>query len=269
MISTGFPLPEYLERIGLSNPPSPNESGLQQLHSAQAFSIPFENIDIHLGRPISLKPEDLVEKFLRRKRGGYCFELNGIFRMALAALGFSFHTHLARVLYGRKDAGARTHQIQIVTISGRKWLADVGFGGPGLRSAMPLAIDQVCEQFGEHYRLRQDLELGTVLQKKTGDGFLDLYAFNENELTLEVDIETANHVTSTWPLSIFRLRRMCFLANPRGRVTLSDMDLTIYRDGQSVSRTLPSGPEYMAAIAKHFGIVIDARYKELKPLGNP
>jgi N-hydroxyarylamine O-acetyltransferase len=266
MTSTGFQLPRYLERVGLSSPPKPDEDGLRQIHSAQAFSIPFENLDIHLGRPISLKPEALAGKILSRNRGGYCFELNGIFHLALTALGFSVRPHLARVLYGRADAGARTHEVLTVAISGNKWLADAGFGGPGLRSPLPLVIGQVQEQYGERYRLRQDSVLGTVLQKESQNSFLDLYAFNEKELTLEVDIDMANHYTSTSPSSIFRLHRMCSLPNSRGRVTLSDMELTIYRDGQSVSRPLPAGPAYVAAIEEHFGIDVDAKYENFLPV---
>lgn len=238
------------------------------MHSAQAFSIPFENIDVHFGRPISLKPADLVEKILRQKRGGYCFELNGIFLQALRALGFSARPHMARVLYGRAAPSERTHEVLVVTVSGKKWLADTGFGGPGLRSPIPIATDLAHEQYGERYRLRRDPELGLVLQKETRDLLLDLYAFNENELTLEVDIEMGNHFTSTSPVSIFRLHRMCSLAQSWGRVTLNDMELTIHRDGQSIRRILPPGPEYMAAISKHFGIDTGAMYEDLLPLKN-
>ncbi len=266
MISADFPLAQYLTRIGLSHPPSPNEDGLQQIHSAQAFSIPFENLDIHLGRPISLDPKVLAAKILERKRGGYCFELNGIFRLALAALGFSVRPHLARVLYGRNDPGPRTHQVLIVTISEKKWLADAGFGGPGIRSPLPLVTGQIHEQYGERYRLQSHPELGTVLQKESQNLFFDLYCFDENELTLDIDIEMANHFTSTWANSIFRLHRMCSLPHPWGRVTLSDMELTIHRDGQSLSKALPAGSSYISALAEHFGIDMDARYEDLAPL---
>jgi N-hydroxyarylamine O-acetyltransferase len=156
--------------------------------------------------------------------------------------------------------------VLIVIISGKKWLADVGFGGPGLRSPLPIIFDRVQEQYGDRYRLRRDPELGTVLQKEAQDIFLDLYAFDESEKMLEADLEMANHFTSTWPASTFRLHRMCSLPYPWGRVTLSDMELNIHRDGQSVQRALPSGPEYIAALAEHFGIHIDAKYEEFLPL---
>jgi N-hydroxyarylamine O-acetyltransferase len=261
-----FPLPRYLERIGLKTVPHPDEEGLKQVHAAQAFSIPFENLDIHLGRVISLKPEDLVAKLIYGQRGGYCFELNGIFGLALKALGFSVRPLLARVLYRRTDPGARTHQVLIVMISGRKWLADIGFGGPGLRLPLLMIAGGVEEQYGERYRLRQDPDYGMVLQKETKNTFIDLYAFNEREVTLDVDIDMANHFTATWPTSIFRLHRMCSMPHPWGRVTLDDMELTIYRDGQSNRQILPPGPSYMDAIARHFRISINAAYEDFAPL---
>jgi N-hydroxyarylamine O-acetyltransferase len=263
MVSTDFPLSRYLERIGLGSPPDPTEDGLQQVHSAQCFAIPFENIDIHLGRTISLEPQELAAKILHRNRGGYCFELNGIFQMALTAMGFKVRPQLARVLYGRTDPGARTHEVLIVTISGKRWLADAGFGGPGLRLPLPIISGQVQEQYGERYRLRNDPELGIVLQKENRESFLDLYAFDESERTLDIDIDMANHFTSTWPGSIFRLHRMCSLPQPWGRTTLSDMELAIHRDGMYITRTLPAGPEYIAALAEHFGIELGAKYEDL------
>jgi N-hydroxyarylamine O-acetyltransferase len=258
-----FPLPQYLARIGLSKIPAVNEAGLREVHAAQSFSIPFEDIDIHLGRAISLNPDDLVFKLINQSRGGYCFELNGLFHLALKSLGFRVRALLARVLYGLQDPSARTHQVLIVTIEDRDWLADCGFGGPGLCLPLPIIPDRVEEQYGESYRLRQDAMLGWILQKASNDGFLDLYAFDDRELTLDVDVEMANHYTSTWPSSIFRLHRMCSLRKTWGRLTLSDMELNIYRDGQNMSRTLPPGPQYMSALAEHFGICLDAKFEDL------
>jgi len=245
----GFPLSQYLARIGLNAAPEPNEQGLLQVHLAQAFSIPFENFDIHLDRAISLKSEDLAAKLILRRRGGYCFELNGLLCLALKSLGFAVRPLLARVLYGRTDPSARTHEVLIATVSGREWLADAGFGGPGLREPIPIVPGQIKEQCGEFYRLNLDSQYGMVLQKRAGDAFIDLYAFDEDEVTLDVDIEMANHFTSTWPDSIFRLQRMCALPTSRGRITLTGMELAVHSDGESTSRILPTGPQYIAALS--------------------
>jgi N-hydroxyarylamine O-acetyltransferase len=260
-----FPLADYLQKIRLPRVPKADEEGLKAIHSAQAFSIPFENLDIHLGRGISLYPADLVRKLVHSPRGGYCFELNGLLCLALRAIGFTARPLLARVLYGRTDPGARTHQVVIVTLPGCDWLSDVGFGGPGLRLPMPLLMDRIHEQFGERYRLRYDSLCGTVLQKEHQGSFIDLYAFDRNELTLDIDIEMGNHFTSTWPQSVFRLRRMCSLPHPNGRVTLTDMQLSTHRNGEATTINIPGGPKYIEALSEHFGIMLDALYEDFTP----
>jgi N-hydroxyarylamine O-acetyltransferase len=205
MNSNDFPLNQYLERIALKSAPGTDEKELKKLHAAQVFSIPFENLDINLGKTISLKPEDLINKILAGKRGGYCFELNGILHLAFKTLGFAVHPLLARVLYTLPEQTALTHQVLIVTISGADWLADAGFGGPGLRLPVPVIPDRIFEQYGDRYKLRSDTDYGWVLQKESGGAFIDLYAFTE-QLTLDADIEMSNHYTSTWPNSLFRIQ---------------------------------------------------------------
>ncbi len=266
MRATDFPLNRYLERIALKNHPVADENGLKEIHAAQAFSIPFENLDIHLGRAISLKPEDLINKMLIKKRGGYCFELNGLLHLALEALGFTVRPLLARVLYTRTEPTAHTHQVLIVTISGTDWLADAGFGGPGLRLPIPLIPNRIFEQYGDRYRLRSDPTYGWVLQKESRGNWLDLFAFRDQR-TLDADIEMSNHFTSTWPGSLFRIQKMCVLPKTWGRITLTDMELTFHRDGRSTGRTLTPGPSYMDALAEHFGLILDTKFEDFILIG--
>lgn len=261
MHSTDFPLNRYLERIALKYPPDADENGLKEVHAAQAFAIPFENLDIHLGRTIPLEPEDLVSKLLVKKRGGYCFELNGLLHLALQSLGFTVRPLLARVLYNLPGPSAWTHEVLIVTIAGQQWLADVGFGGPGLRLPIPLIPDRPSDQFSERYRLRSDPTYGWILQKESRGDLLDLYTFKDQP-TLDADIEMSNHFTSTWPGSIFRARKMCAFPKPRGRITLTDLELNIYRDGRSTGRILSPGPPYMEALAEHFGLILETKYED-------
>jgi N-hydroxyarylamine O-acetyltransferase len=259
-----FPLPQYLDRIGLNKIPEAGVEGLCELHAAQAFSIPFENLDILLGRTIALAPEQLVSKLIVQRRGGYCFELNGILHLALKSLGFAVRPLLVRVLYGLVTPSAHTHEVLIVTMDGKDWLADVGFGGPGLYLPVPIVADQVFEQYGERYRLQRNPKYGMMLQRELDDkSYIDLYCFQIEDRTLDCDIEMSNHFTSTWPQSIFRLHRMCSLRKSWGRTTLLDRDLTVYHDGQSVTEVLPEGPQYLAALEKHFGIYLNAKYEEL------
>jgi N-hydroxyarylamine O-acetyltransferase len=256
-----FPLSLYLQRIALSNPPAPDEDGLKQIHAAQAYSLPFENLDIHLGRSISLEPGNLVAKLLERKRGGYCFELNELLRMALRKIGFTVRPVLARVLFNRPAPGPLTHEVLIVTISGRDWLADTGFGGPGLRLPLEMISGRVHEQLGDRFILNHGADSNWVLQKFIRDKFVNLYIFRDLP-ALDVDLEMSNHFTSTWPSSIFRIHRMCALSKSWGRITLTDMELSIYRDGLITGKTLLPGSEYMEALAEHFGLHVDADYRD-------
>lgn len=261
MNSADFPISRYLDRIGLGKPPLSDVEGLREIHAAQSFSIPFENLDIHLGRTISLKSDALIDKILQRNRGGYCFELNGILLLALKALGFMVRPLLARVLYNRNEPGPYTHEVLIASISGQDWLADVGFGGPGPRLPLPMIPDRIHTQYKDRYRLQFGSDHGWVLQKSSPGGFFNLYTFQDLPL-LDADIEMSNHFTSTWPDSIFRTHKMCAFPKPWGRVTLTDMELTINRDGRIIRRTLPAGPIYMDALVEHFGLALDAEYEE-------
>jgi N-hydroxyarylamine O-acetyltransferase len=259
MNSNKFPISLYLERISLGKMPPPDVEGLKQIHAAQVFSIPFENLDIHLGRTFSLQPEHLVSKLLNRSRGGYCFELNAMLRMALDAAGFAVRPLLARVLYNLSEPTTFTHEVLIVTLSGQDWLADAGFGMPGLRLPLPMIPDRVYEQYGDYYRLKGDPVLGWVLQRRSKEVFRDLYAFRDQWIQ-DADIEMANHFTATWPGSFFRTHKLCMLPKPWGRITLFDMELTIHRRGQSTHKILSPGPAYMEALIENFGITLDSDY---------
>ena len=142
----------YLERIGLSAPLQPDEEGLAQIVRAQGFCIPFENLDIQLGRGISLAPGDIFSKLVMSPRGGYCFELNKLLLMALHHFGFEARPLLARV-HLRGTPTGRTHQLLLVNFDGKPWLADVGFGGGGLLAPMPFKLDQVIKQDNLAFRV--------------------------------------------------------------------------------------------------------------------
>jgi N-hydroxyarylamine O-acetyltransferase len=256
-----FQIDPYLKRIGLVRAPAADERGLKEVHAAQVFTIPFENLDIHLGRPVSLKPEDLVEKIVFRKRGGYCFELNGLLGLALRAIGFTLHPVLARVLYQLPEPTALTHEVLVVNLSGRDWLADAGFGGPGLRLPLEIQPDLVSEQYGDSYRLLRNSIGGWTLQKKAATGFIDLYMFQDTP-ALDIDIEMSNHFTSTWPSSRFRMHKMCSLASADRRITLLDTELSIHKRGRTSRRTLPQGPAYVEALAEYFGIELGTTYED-------
>ena len=141
----------YLNRIGLDGAVSPTETGLETLHRAQVFTLPFENFDIHLGRGISLEPDRIIDKLVHHRRGGYCFELNNLFGMALEHFGFKARPLLARVQRGGRLL-PRLHLLNLVELGGRDWISDVGFGANQPRAPMPLELDRVEVHDGHRFK---------------------------------------------------------------------------------------------------------------------
>jgi N-hydroxyarylamine O-acetyltransferase len=188
----------YLERIGLEERP-----GLRQMHRAHAHAIPFENLDPHTGRPVSLASEDLERKLVGMRRGGYCFEHNLLFKAACVALGAEVDTYLARVRW-RAPAGAvrpRAHLVLGVRDGGSTWHADVGFGAGTPLEPIPFGPGGPYEQAGWTFRVVEDgAEL--VLQRLDGDDWGDVYAFSGTPSPI-IDIEVSNWFVSTHPDSPF------------------------------------------------------------------
>ena len=145
-------LPAYLERIHYQGPLDSTLETLAGLHLAHTSSIPFENLDIQLGRRIHLDLAALQAKLVQARRGGYCFEHNTLFAAALQALGFTVTLREARVSQGGGQWGLRNHLAPEVQLPGGPWLADVGFGGDGSLGPVPLdGSDQAW--FGDHRRI--------------------------------------------------------------------------------------------------------------------
>jgi len=256
--NTGAPsidLAAYLRRVEYEGALEPTEEVLRALHLAHATHIPFENLDILLGRPIRLDLPSLEAKLVSGGRGGYCFEQNALFAAVLEEVGFAVTRLAARVRYGTQAVLPRTHMLMLVRCDGRTWLADVGFGAEGLLHPVPFGKGEASEQFSWSYRVVQENGLW-VLQSLHGEGWMDLYAF-----TLEpqhaVDYEMANHFTSTHPESRFRKTVTAQLASPGVRRILRGGELTV-DEGTNVTRR-PVGPdELLAVLDESFGLRLPA-----------
>jgi N-hydroxyarylamine O-acetyltransferase len=199
--TAAFDLPAYLARIGELRPARADIEALRALHRAHLAAIPFENLDIQMGLPIDLDLASLQNALVGRRRGGYCFQQNALFRFALEALGFAVRPLEARVRWNAGGATRpRTHMVLAVVVDGTEWLADVGFGGDGI--VEPIGLDgTVGVQDGWAFRVSRDGRL-RVLQRKETDGWGDLYAFSE-EAAEPIDYVVGNWYTSTHPDSTF------------------------------------------------------------------
>ena len=149
-------LDAYLRRIDYGGALEPQLPALQALHLAHATHIPFENLDILLGRPIRLDLESLQAKLVAGGRGGYCFEQNTLFAAALRALGFEVTLLAARVRFGATRVLPRTHMVLKVASEGAEWLADVGFGAAGLLLPVRFGDGEEVRQFAWTYRLIEE-----------------------------------------------------------------------------------------------------------------
>ncbi len=194
-------LDAYCERVGYEGPREPTVDVLRSLHLAHATTIPFENLDILLGKGVSLALPDIEAKLVTGGRGGYCFEQNTLFAAALEELGFGVARRAARVRSVPGVLTPRAHMLLRVEAEGEPWLADVGFGGNGLLEAIPYDPGAAAEHHGWSYRIVAE-DGDRVLRFCDAGEWKDVYAWGEEEQH-PVDFEVANHFTSTHPMVPF------------------------------------------------------------------
>ncbi len=259
-------LEAYFRRIGHDGLREPSLRCLEALHLAHATRIPFENLDIQLGRPVRIDLESLQAKLVRGGRGGYCFEHNTLFAAVLARLGFQVDTLEARVRLGTTEVRPRTHMALRVRLAEGDWLADVGFGGEGLRQPVPFG-GEPCTRFDDTCRLRSEGRV-TVLQRLQPEGWTDLYAL-EPEPALPVDFAMGNHYTSTHPESGFVRTLTAQLPSLEGRRILRNRTLTILRSNGAEVRELQGPEELLEVLRGHFGLDFPAGTRFRSPEFQP
>ena len=224
--------------------------GCADLHLAHLRSVPFENLDIHLDAPIVLEPGALLDKIVRRGRGGYCYELNGAFALLLRELGFAATLLEARVLDGDGNPGIRFDHLLLRVDLDEPYLADVGFGDHFLE---PLRLQPGVEQTDP---------AGPFRIIETDDGWFDLlrdgtpqYRFSLEPRSLG-DFEPGNVHQQTSPDSHFRQGPVATLTTPEGRITLAGSTLIETREGRR-TETEVGDEELPTVYRERFGIELD------------
>jgi len=244
----------YLDRIGYAGALDTSIDTLRALHRAHMLSVPFENLDIHLGRPIVLDQAALFEKIVEGRRGGFCYELNGLFQELLRRVGFQVAMLSAGV--ARADGGFGPdldHMALMVTLD-EVWLADVGFGDSFLE---PIRLDDsiVTEDPTGHYRIEVREGHRVMLRRRNESQWTPQYRFMLQPRELPEYREMClYHQTS--PESSFTRKRVCSLATEAGRITLSEMTFISTEGEIRQQRELADHAEYRAALLKYFGIVL-------------
>ncbi len=243
----------YLERINYRGSLDPSEESLRGLQVAHLLAVPFENLSIHAGQPIVLEDEALFTKIVGRKRGGFCYEANGLFAALLRALGFDVVMLSAGVAKAEGGFGPDFDHMALMVTLERRWLVDVGFGDSFLE---PLLLDERGEQAqgGRAYRILADGPY-LLLMRREGEGEWEA----QYRFTLRphgyADYAEMCRYHQTSPQSHFTRGRVCSRATERGRVTLSGMRfITTSKDGVRQERALTGEEEYAAILREHFGI---------------
>ncbi len=256
-MTAAFDLDAYLQRIGYTGDRRPTLDTLRGLHLAHALTIPFENLNPLLHWPVRLDAASLQRKLVRDGRGGYCFEQNSLFMLALRAMGFSVRGLTGRVLWGLppNTVNARTHMVLLIDIDGARYMADVGFGSQRLTG--PLRLETDIEQPTPHEPSRLiDADDGFTLQSLVQGEWRPLYWFDLGK-QLEIDYEVANWYTSAHPVSHFMMNLIVARQAPGRRYALNNHELIVHHlDGPSERRTLGTIAELRDVMAHTFGLTL-------------
>jgi len=255
----------YFERIDYRGAADPTLATLHDLVTAHTHTIPFENLDPLMGRPIDdLSPEALTDKLVHRRRGGYCYEQNGLMGYVLDELGFEVRRFAARVIWSPAPAPgapvpAQTHTMLAVTLpgDGPPYLVDVGFGGQTPPSPIRLETGDAQQTTREAYRLRTRGDV-LVLQSEIRGEWQALYEFATRTVPA-IDLKVGSWYVSTHPSSIFVTSLMVSLIVADGRCNLDGRDLAYHRDGDTEKVRLDDATSVVDALTERFGInVADA-----------
>ncbi|OHD89511.1 MAG: acetyltransferase, partial [Sulfuricurvum sp. RIFCSPLOWO2_12_43_5] len=214
MTASNFSLSDYLRRINYNGQTRPDLSTLTALMSAQLQSVPFENTEVQAGRIPSLIPEEITTKIIMNGRGGYCYEVNGLFAMALTAIGFEWYFAGARPMF-YPSRRPKTHMVVIVTIEGKEYLCDTGFGGYGIREPLEVVDGNITVQNGDTFRFEL-LNGEYVLYSLVNGEWAPQYGF---ALVPQewIEFSLANYFNATHPDTIFTQKKLAVMQTPNGR----------------------------------------------------
>jgi len=246
----------YLKRINYQGQLAPTAETLRALQTAHLRTVPFENLSIHNSEPIVLNDEALFAKIVERRRGGFCYECNGLFGALVRALGFDVTMLSAEVANAAGGFSEPFDHMALMVKLEERWLADVGFGDSFLE---PLLLDEEREQVqGKHaYRIVSDGDYRVLSRREAGE-WTPQYRFTLQPYTYEDYAEMCTyHQTS--PQSHFTQKRICSRATEAGgRISLSDLRLIeTFANGERTERTLRDEDEYAAVLRESFGIELE------------
>lgn len=246
---------QYLQRIEYSHALSADLSTLCGLQWAHLTHIPYENLDILAGIPLSLSTEDLFHKIVTEKRGGYCFELQGLYGELLKSCGFQVAQYAARFMDEEGIVQMRRHRILVVQIGGTRYLTDVGIRSESPRIPLKLVYDEVQTDNICDYRFRRDAFYGWVLcQKERGKAWKTIYGFTE-EPQIDDDFVMPSFYCEKHPDSTFNKFMKISIFSGKSNFTLVNGIFQEYRNAKvQLREKLTSLSETCYILKTYFGL---------------
>jgi len=248
-----FNFADYCNRIGFNGNAHANVETLVALMRCQLFTVAFENLDVQAGKVVSIEPAEIVNKIVYQPRGGYCYEVNSLFAMALTALGIDYYFVGARPMFypARRP---KTHMVIIATVEGEQYLCDLGFGSYGIRAPIPLSkVNQIIQQDDDFYKLFCEDGKNYVVQALVDGVWVNQFGFDLYPHEL-LDFMPANYYNSKNPDAIFVKQLLIVKYNSLGRKILSGMRLKIIENGKTYHEDITT--EQLPDILKNeFGLI--------------
>lgn len=252
MKAPNFDLKDYLARIGFEGQAQADLATLTRMMRLQLRSVPFENLDVQAGKVVSLVPQDIVQKTVIQRRGGYCYEVNGLFAMALEALGIPYFLVAARPMFYAQRR-PKTHMAVVVEMGGQNWLCDLGFGSYGPRAPLQLdVLDKAVQQDQDKFKLSRLPDQEYLLQACIGGQWTAQYSFSPVAQEW-LDFAPANYMNSMHPEAIFVKQLLVILQTAEGRKILSGTVLKTWSHGTLTQRVLAES-EWVEVLQAEFGI---------------
>lgn len=244
----------YLDRIGMDGAPALSYAFLKELQQKHITSVPYENLDILNGLPLSLDAESLYRKIVTNHRGGYCFELNGALAALLREIGFEVTEYMARFLKGETSIPVRRHRVVAVKCEGRTYIVEVGIGQYAPRVPLLLETEVIQNDGFTDYRFERDPFFGWVLQEYRDGEWKPYYAFTE-EIQLEIDFIQPSFYCEKHPDSPFWKAEMVAIKTPTGRKAINGRDFKVFEGDVLISLEEGVSEERLLEILRtEFGI---------------
>lgn len=248
-----FSFADYCKRIGFEGQANADIETLTALMRCQLFSVPFENLDVQAGKIVSIEPQDIVNKIVYQPRGGYCYEVNSLFAMALTSAGIDYDLIGARPMF-YPTRWPKTHMVVIAKIAGEQYLCDVGFGSFGIRTPFPLSkINQPLQQDDDIFQLLCADGKNYILQALVDGEWVSQFEFDLYPHDL-LDFIPANYFNSKNPDTVFVQKLLVVKHNPQGRKILLGARLKTIEKGITSIEDVDQ-QDIKSLLEKEFGLV--------------